>query len=174
MIKSVATWSLAGARQHFAQRLDSACDVGDELHAWVGFETGSEEDRSPAGCSAGGPSLIVRMADIDLASSWRGHLQRYGPDHPLAPTLGKARPIVDFLAAIHAEQEDYALSVHCHAGLWRSGAVAEWVRVDLGVKELETSVRLVDVISGEPWGGERLFNAALLNLLRAAHRENEG
>lgn len=171
MISSVATYSLDQARKHWAQSLDVLRGFEREgLHlttAWVGFDT-CEHDRSPLRDIAVGQRLVVRCIDWDVDG-------RHSPAHvgyalPVdAPTLDHAREIVRFVLALHNAPGKYRLAVHCHAGLFRSGAVAEWVRSDLGAFEPPTSNRLVDVIGETP--EQRTFNAGLLRMLREAHAE---
>lgn len=169
MIASVATFSLAQATAHVFRGMPGTHLFARAQRAWIGFETGAN-DRSPLSSISDGPGLVIRCADWDADG-------RHSPEHvgaaicADAPTLDHARRIVEFVLRVHDAPETRVLCVHCHAGLWRSGAVAEWVRVDLGAEEHACSNRLVNVLIGGRWEGERTFNAALLRLLREAHKE---
>jgi hypothetical protein len=165
MITTVATFSLDQARE-FLDRRPGQHPFSNGRRAWVGFDTGSI-DQSPLRKVDDGPSRVVRMADWDPECKWRGHAGHVEDE----PTIAIARAIVPFVVGLHLAQERFALAVHCKAGLWRSGAVAEFVRVDLGVPEHECSNRLIDVLVGGKWEGERTFNATLLRLLREAFTE---
>lgn len=173
MIRTVATFSLLQARSHF--NVFAAGGVGTcfprASRAWVGFDSGSDAtDASPLHRCIEEPSLVVRCADWDRDSKTRGFVDLVCE---LEPTIEHARSIVRFVLDLHRLPDEYALAVHCHAGLFRSGAVAEWVRVDLGVTEHECSNRLVDVVTGEGWSGDRTYNETLLRLLREAHAETK-
>lgn len=50
-----------------------------------------------------------------------------------APELSDAKQIVDFIYKHHRQAERVRLVVHCHGGISRSAAVAEWVAVACGV-----------------------------------------
>ena len=154
MIRSVRTCS----RQDALKLLS----VHSLDRVWLGFDGGDEP--SPLRESSE-PSAAVPVADWDPDSPWRGH---HGTG-VLAPTIVAARVVVAWVLMWRADRELVDLYVHCHAGLFRSGAVAEWVRVDLGVPEASGSRRLVDVIDGEHT--DRVYNTTLLRLLRAAHAE---
>ncbi len=177
MIATVATFSLDQARKHFHAILLARLTgtKAEEFvfparrRAWIGFDSGeSQPDASPLHFCAEEPSLVVRCADWDRDSKTRGFVS---VSCELEPTIAHARAIVGFVLGLHRATEEYSLAVHCHAGLFRSGAVAEWVRVDLGVPEHASSNRLVDVITGEEWSGDRTYNETLLRLLREAHAE---
>lgn len=168
MIGSVATFSLSRAREYLGRRWPERHPFADKRRAWVGFDTCSD-DQSPLARIFDGTSLVVRCLDWDVDNVNRSH----GPAPELAPTIGHARDIVRFVLGLHRSPDEYVLCVHCHAGLFRSGAVAEWVRVDLGVTEHECSNRLVDVVTGEGWSGDRTYNETLLRLLREAHAETK-
>lgn len=98
--------------------------------AWVGFE--DEGYPSPLRAFSG-PALILRMDDWEPAP-WRN----LGPRPEHAPSAKHARAIARFVAQCPASN----LYVHCYAGLYRSGAVAEWLR-GKGVLEDPSSYRLV-------------------------------
>lgn len=171
MISSVATYSLDQARKHWAQSADVLGDFEREglrlTTAWIGFDT-CEHDRSPLRDVDVGQRLVVRCVDWDV--DYRHSPEHVGHALPVdAPTLDHAREIVRFVLALHDAPEKCRLAVHCHAGLFRSGAVAEWVRSDLGAFEMPTSNRLVDCIGDT--AEQRTFNAAILRMLREAHAE---
>lgn len=171
MIATVATYSLDQARTYWAQSIEALRGFErEELGlrvAWVGFDT-CDGDRSPLRDVDVGERLVVRCLDWDADG-------RYSPAHvgyaqpELAPTLDHARAIVRFVLALHNAPGKHRLAVHCHAGLFRSGAVAEWVRSDLGAFEMPQSNRLVSVIGDTE--AERPFNITLLRMLRKAHAE---
>ena len=170
MIVTTATFSLDKAREVIARGWPAQHPFLSYARAWVGFDVSdASDDVSPLRDTrrvADGPSLAMRVGDVDLDSEWRGHREQYGTDHPLAPTIEHARRIVGWVLARHLRDERYALAVHCHAGLYRSGAVVEWVRADLGVPEHDCSTRVVVCGRDEP-----THNATLLRLLRQAHAE---
>ena len=170
MIVTAATFSLDKAREVLARGWPSRHPFAQHKRAWVGFDVcDAADDVSPlrdVRRVADGPSLAMRVGDIDLDAAWRGHRQQYGAAHPLVPTIEHARRIVGWVLARHLRDERYALAVHCHAGLYRSGAVVEWVRADLGVPEDECSTRVVVCGREEP-----TCNEMLLRLLREAHAE---
>ena len=168
MIVTAATFSLSQARAYL-NRWPDRHPFARGLRAWVGFDTDAG-DASPLRRIYDGPALWVRMADVDIDGS-RGHREQFGESVcDLAPRVGHARDIVSHVLALHRSPNHYALAVHCHAGLFRSGAVVEWVREDLGVPEHECSNRLAPDAGGR-WDGDRTFNVTLLRLLREAHAE---
>jgi predicted protein tyrosine phosphatase len=160
MIVTAATFSLSEARECLA-RWPERHPFAQHRRAWVGFDLFGHE-RSPLRSVHDGPALVVSMADWDRDSTWRGHHGQNDDE----PTIAHAREIVRHVLALHAEANEYALAVHCHAGLYRSGAVVEWVRADLGVPEDECSNRVVVCGRDDP-----THNATLLRLLREAHAE---
>lgn len=170
MIVSVATFSLGQARKYLGRRYHHGHSHSlDQRRVWVGFDT-CVDDQSPLRYSRDGgrESLVIRCHDWDEdgrhAPAFVGPVKCAG-----APTIEHARQIVEFVLAARAAPESFDLCVHCHAGLFRSGAVAEWVRVDLGVPEHEASNRLVGVLGERE--DSRTFNNALLRLIRQAHAE---
>lgn len=172
MIASVETLSLAQARKAWdttnAGLLEALARMGMEMRdAWIGFDT-CVGDRSPLHDARFGHRLVVRCVDWDTDGKDAPAI--HGPAMPeLAPSIEHARSIVRFVLKLHAERKTYFLRVHCQHGLFRSGAVAEWVRSDLGVVEYPCSNRLENVI-GET-AEQRPFNIALLRMLREAHAE---
>lgn len=59
---------------------------------------------------------------------------RYAIEHgERVPTLQDALKIVDFVYALHALPKKLSLAVHCHGGISRSTAVADWVSARLFV-----------------------------------------
>ncbi len=169
MIVTTATFSLSKAREYLGRAWPVLHPYADMRRAWVGFDSGpGSSDASPLRRIFDGPSHVAVCADWDRESLTRGHVELRCD---LEPTIEHARAIVAHVLALHSAPEPYALAVHCHAGLFRSGAVAEWVRVDLGVEEHACSNRLVDVIDGGQWKGDRTFNETLLRMLREAHAE---
>lgn len=171
MITSVQTLSLAQARKWWddlrASGVLAEIERGEHRlrSAWIAFNT-CDADRSPLCDVVVGHRLIARCVDWDADNVNRSH----GPAPDLAPTIEIARLIVRFVLDLHAVPAKYKLMVHCHAGLFRSGAVAEWVHSDLGVSEPPTSNRLVDVIGDTE--EQRIYNVTLLRLLREAHAES--
>ena len=167
MIVSAATFSLSQARECL-NRWPERHPFATMNRAWVGFYTdaGDASPLGPALVGVDGPACVVRMADVDL-EGWRMHREQFGASTcDLAPTIEHARRIVRGVLALHAAPVEYALAVHCHKGLWRSGSVVEWVRTDLGVPESSESERIV-----ECGNDSRTYNATLLRLLREAHAE---
>lgn len=131
--------------------------------AWIGFESPGAKWMSPLRHANLRLSLIVPMNDIDPEGRAIDRLRR-GEDEP---SIEQARRIVDFVTRLHKAKRRYALIVHCHAGLYRSGAVAEWVSRHFDVPEDEASHRLV--VFGAK---ERSYNHLLLRLLEQACAEN--
>lgn len=166
MIVTAATFSLSQARECL-NRWPERHPFAALKRAWVGFDTDAG-DASPLRRIYDGPALPMRVADVDLDGE-RGHREQFGESTcDLAPTIEHARQIVAHVLMVHRARDAYAFAVHCHAGLFRSGAVVEWVREDLGVPEHECSNRLAPDLGGR-WQGERTYNATLLRLLREAH-----
>lgn len=59
---------------------------------------------------------------------------RYAREHgERIPTLADARRIVDFVYGLQALAQPLSLAVHCHGGISRSTAVADWVSARLFV-----------------------------------------
>lgn len=158
MIIKTGTLSLEQAR--------SMIEDGSPLHwqtAWIGFDT-NDEDESPLR-SAKGSSLVIRGDDFDPDGRHFFHdVLGIKPKNPL--TMDHARQIVDFVLRHHGSMKPYVIPVHCYAGLFRSGAVVEWMRRDLGIVEDIDSNRLR--VNGDEL---RTYNITLLKLLRAAHKE---
>lgn len=171
MITGVATFDLNQAHKALLRGFPSKHPFADGPRAWLGFECpGSAADVSPLHRAGVQPSCVVVCRDWDVDGRHAPALM--GPvivDHVPSPAI--AEQIVRFMLELHRAPDGYALCVHCHAGLWRSGAVAEFARVDLGAPEPEASNRLVDVLVGGPWDGDRIYNRALLRMMRAAHEE---
>ena len=152
MIVAAATFSLSQARAYL-NRWPDRHPFAAMKRAWVGFDLFGHE-RSPLRAIHDGPAVVVSMADVDLDGT-RGHREDFGESTcDDAPTIEHARTIVKHVTSLHDSPLEYALAVHCHAGLFRSGAVVEWVREDLGVPEHECSNRLVPDADGR-WEGER-------------------
>ena len=170
MIITVATFSLDQARKYLGRRYHHGHSHAlDQRRAWVGFDT-DDNDQSPLRYTpdCGERGLVIRCHDWDEdgrhAPAFVGPAQCAG-----APTIEHARAIVRFVLAQHARPERIDLCVHCHAGLFRSGAVAEWVRSDLGIEEHAESNRLAGVLGERD--DSRTYNNALLRLIREAHAE---
>lgn len=116
--------------------------------------------------------LRTQFADWDNLSPWRKHL--FPGTSSQQPTLEQAREIVNYLLRLHGDYRRYALLAHCHYGLFRSGAVVEWLVYDLGIglRDHELSRRIVDIIDdGKPVSDSRPYNWLLLHLLRRAAAE---
>lgn len=166
MLINTATFSLNQARQRLSYGWGDH-PFATQRRAWVGFETG-DNDTSPLHDVFDGESLVVRCADWDVDG--RHSPAQVGSAQCIAaPTIEHARSIVHFVRKQHARAEKIVLCVHCQAGLFRSGAVVEWVREDLGIPEWEHSNRNVDVIGETP--DQRIFNLGLLRLIRTADAE---
>jgi hypothetical protein len=159
MITSVATFSLDQARKYLGRKFHAGHTEPGQHRLWIGFDT-NNEDQSPLRYQRDGAiaSLVIRAEDFD------------GEPRTCAfpPTIAHARELVRFVLASHAAPLPLDLCVHCHAGLFRSGAVAEWVRLDLGIPEHEASNRLVGVLGSRE---DRTYNVTLLRFLREAHAE---
>lgn len=161
MILSVCTFSIQQARSFLStQRAEShPCDR--VKRAWIGFCVASD-GRSPLSKTNDGPALLVSMYDV-------GHDQ-FDPDRWLNakdpwPSLDGARAIVDFVQKLERSSERRILCVHCHAGHWRSGAVAQWL-VERGVREEPISKRLSTSSSTPP------YNKTIYELLRIVEKED--
>ena len=126
--------------------------------AWIGFESPGADWSSPLHHSRVRSQLIVPMNDID-PDARRGSGE-YGP------SLRVARRIVDFVLQLQKSRKRYALVLHCHAGLYRSGAVAEWVTQQFDVPEDEVSHRIA--VFGAK---HRSFNRTLYRMLNEACAE---
>lgn len=61
------------------------------------------------------------------------HLAACTWDIDRAPELSDAQAIIDFLRKHHADPEPIRLVVHCHGGISRSAAVAQWVATAYGI-----------------------------------------
>lgn len=165
MIRYVATFSLSQARE-LTSRFPERHPFAGMRRAWVGFDTDSG-DRSPLRSVFDGPNCVVRCADWDADSGTR---QWFPPNvSELTPSAEHARAIVKLVRWLLDDSREFALCVHCHAGLYRSGAVAHWLSRDLGVEEHDESNRVKACGNMDP-----TYNATLLRLLREAYAEKGG
>lgn len=161
MIVKTGTVSLAQAQEALADKMSMP-----KGNAWIGFDT-SDSDRSPLR-DFGGDVLVLDADDWDPEGrhAAQSALGMYS-SKPL--TMDHARAIVAFVLRLHGSKRAYIVPVHCYAGMYRSGAVVEWMREDLKIPEAHDSNRLARLrLLGE---GSRTYNKTLLSLLRAAHRE---
>ncbi len=93
--------------------------------AWIGFEPrGPSPARNTQVCRR---SLVLAMTDSDPVFS----VQLIGGTaavEPLRATPAHAVQIVRFLEALQAEPDEWAVAVHCTAGIGRSGSVSRYVQ----------------------------------------------
>lgn len=61
------------------------------------------------------------------------HLEACGHEGDEAPVLADAKRIVEFIRNYHATDVDLRLVVHCHGGIGRSAAIAQWASSALGL-----------------------------------------
>lgn len=162
MITSVGTLPLEAAYRYLHDWPETHPHAGKRV-AWIGFDT-SDDDFSPLRECVEEKALAVRMADFDKDSKWRGHPKTLISE--LEPQPHHARAVVEFVLGLIADPREFVLLVHCHAGLYRSGAVAHWLSRDLGVEEHETSNRIVVCGNVDP-----TYNVTFLRLLREAYAE---
>lgn len=165
MITAVSTLSLSAARKILGFKWPVDHPFSRARRAWIGFDT-DKSDASPLRHVFDGQSIVIRCQDWDIDGR-DAEKHAAGVVCEGAPTMENAEQLVRFVRGLHDDPVSRSLAVHCHGGLWRSGAVAEFVRVDLGVPELEDSNRLLAI----PIGGDRedrTFNAALLRMMREA------
>ena len=139
------TLSLDQARYLILDDIPPPKDMSVGEPAWIGFETPGAGHDSPLRYLVDEPALLVQMADVEHAE---GH----------GPTIEIARQIVKFAHALMDAPASYALFVHCRAGMYRSGAVVQWLRQDYGIPESSASNRMKIL------GDTR--NRRLLDLLR--------
>ncbi len=129
-IWSVSTFSMEEATCALRDGFSAGHPYARSPRAWVGFEV-SCDGPSPLRMLKDGPSLIVAVHDS-------GHdcfdYDRAMANNPPWPSLSGAKDIESFVSGLLESDERYALCVHCHAGIWRSGAVAQWM-VDSGIPE---------------------------------------
>lgn len=161
MILSVCTFSIQQARSFLsADRLEShPCDRAKR--AWMGFSVASD-GRSPLRKAKDGPALLVSMYD---AGHDRFEADRSRDAEPPFPSLRGAMEIVEFVRSLEHSSDRRILCVHCHAGHWRSGAVAQWL-VERGIPEEPISKRLSTGASRPP------YNKTIYELLKIADAES--
>lgn len=175
MIVSVSTYSRAQAQAALSKPVLMAEDYSnpDYLHeAWIGFATRAD-GRSPIDTAKPGcrpeMGLVTCVHDVgcDEASA-----AAYDPiraaKSTVEPRPEQADSIVNFVMLLHRDDKRWRLNVHCHGGQYRSGAVAEWMILDLGVPELPESCRLQVFGIGRPLE-KRTYNATILRLLRESY-----
>lgn len=163
MITAVATFTLSEAREYLSRKWPERHPFADKRRVWIGFDTDGG-DASPLRRIHDGPCIVLRMTDWDPDSEMRGCPP--GMTNELEPTIEHARTVVEFVNAAIADPRELVLAVHCHAGLYRSGAVAHWVSRDRGIEEHECSNRVRVCGNVEP-----TRNETFLRLLREAHAE---
>ena len=146
-IERVTTLSRNQAAGILLDGMPVPSDMRGPEPAWIGFETPDSGYESPLRLVEIAPTIIVPMADVEVAEG-------------NGPTLELAREIVAFVHELMDSPIKYALFVHCRAGMYRSGAVAQWLREDYGIPESRASNRL------HVLGDTR--NRRLLELLRKA------
>lgn len=79
--------------------------------AWIGID---DYGHSPV-AEVKTPHLVLRFIDAPDDT----YTEAIQPEH--------AQNIVEFVRRLEKSRDPWALLVHCHAGVSRSGAVAEWV-----------------------------------------------
>lgn len=171
MITNVATFSAAQLRKIIDRGWPDRHPFEHERLVCIGLDSDAA-DPSPLRDASGSfrHHHCVRVADWD-PDGRHANEHAAGVRVDLAPTLRSAREIVERIVAWQTSVVPVALVAQCQGGLWRSGAIAEFVHADLGVPEADCSNRLVDVLVGGRWEGDRTFNVTLLRLLREAHKE---
>lgn len=87
----------------------------------------TDEGRSSPFESAEEPKLCLQFDDWD-PDAWSEPLYASGPTPP------RAERIAVFVRELHARPEPVALWIHCHKGVARSGAVAQWVHETMGAE----------------------------------------
>lgn len=161
MIASVSTMTLLDAHAAFEDARLSG-DRSFERSAWIGFSVRGDGPSPLLGVRSR-PSLLVAMTD-------QGHdrfdLERTAAFDPPYPSLPAARAIVRFTRRLRDCDRTWDLCVHCHAGIWRSGAVAEWL-VSTGVPESAMSHRRSVRCESEPLP----YNQTIVSLLQMADAE---
>ena len=165
MLTRVATFTRADAVSVLANGFPWDHPFARMRRAWVGFAVDSDGP-SPLLTYNDGLSLVLRVADMNYPPERDESEARSLRSFDIVPTLRHARHLVNFVLELHSYSQHIALCVHCHAGLHRSGAVAEWVHRDLGVIEDECSNRIKVCGNMDPTA-----NPTILRLLRTAHRE---
>lgn len=136
------------------------------IPAWVAIDDGNSPFHD--GDCGHHDVLRMRFSDWDTMSPWRNHRGSASTE----PKLEHAHAIVRHLIALQWGHDRRVVMAHCHQGLFRSGAIVEWLRADMGVPEHALSRRLVDLIDdGLARTNTRPFNFTLLHLLRRAAAE---
>lgn len=114
-------------------------------------------------------SLVLRMSDFDRDARM---IATSSDDYIDEPMIDHARSVVEFVRELRAREQSICLIVHCFAGLYRSGAVAEWLSADYGVRESMFSERIrypvTDAAKSLTRGGAKTYNMTFLRLLREA------
>lgn len=147
-IDRVTTLSRSQAAEILLDDILPPRDMMSGEPAWIGFETPDSGMWSPLRSVdyKRFRSLIIPMADVE-------HADDKGPSPYIASV------IVSFCHELMDAATHYSLFVHCRAGMYRSGAVAQWLREDYGIPESPSSNRL------HLLGDSR--NRLLLKLLRS-------
>lgn len=87
----------------------------------------------------GEPHWPNRMSEAEhrAACTW---------DEDRAPELVDAQRIVEFVSQHHRATEEVTLVVHCHGGVSRSAAVAQWVRekIDVAMPQLGDGIHTLE------------------------------
>ena len=173
MIFRTATFSMQDARECLLVKWPDEHPFRSVANrAWIGFSVLTDGE-SPLLRVNDGPAIVVRMADKNREASEHEMANRGAStsDHLGALGMDHARRVVSFVRELQQRSEEFVLCVHCHAGVYRSGAVVEWLREDLGVVEDACSRRLVPLIGATSTREHPAFNETFLRLLRAAAAE---
>lgn len=121
MIHHVQALSREQAAKYVAGTLYEARDLprtfGDRI-AWIAI---SDDGTSPIEHHVRAPHLLLAFADVNP--------DKYpGMSFENCMTAQHAGKIVALVQRLAQHPDPWAILVHCHAGVSRSGAVAEWVK----------------------------------------------
>lgn len=135
MITSIHQFSLAGFL-HFQK----ICNAPGELAVISLLDKGESVKHGRPDLSAHHSSLPLWFEDSyehEGTEPWPDepsalqHL-RFAQEHgERVPTLDDARRVVDFVYRLHGLPQQLGLAVHCHGGISRSTAIADWISVRL-------------------------------------------
>lgn len=122
-ITYVAAMSRSRAARYFSNEKD---EFGDRIKAaygqnigFIGISAHDEPDLIPDMPN----HLRLHFNDVD-PSRFGGQTEA---EILLGPNEAHAREIFDFVNKIQNKEEEWAILVHCQAGVSRSGAVARWI-----------------------------------------------
>lgn len=130
MIAFVRAYSLEAATEILRHREPLRCRDLLEYHgrvAWIGFEPSGP---SPLRGFVAPDPLCTRWLLLTLTDCDPAHAVAYIGERESPPLLSidHARQIVAFVRELAQVPEEWALAVHCTAGIGRSGSVSRWVQ----------------------------------------------